>query len=555
MNKKILIIGGVAAGTKAASKVKRDFPDSQVTIITKGEHISYAGCGLPYFLGKVIKEKKELVVRTPEEFKNEQGIDVLVKHEAVKVLPEEKKVIVKNLETGEEKEFEYDKLVLATGADPFIPPIKGVDLENIFTLRTVTDALKIRKLLDEGKVKKAVIVGAGLIGLETAENLTHRGVKVSVIELLDQILPPFDREIALLAQKHLNEKGVDIHTSEKVTSFVKNENSKEIIVKTDKGEIPADLVIMSVGVRPNIKLAKDMGLKIGKTGAIKVNEFMETSMPDIYAVGDCAESKNVINNEPAWIPLGSTANKAGRTTGLNLMGTNKNSFKGVLGTSIVKLFDLNLAKTGLSEKDAAKYGFDIETVIVPAFDKAHYFPGNKLIITKLIADKKDHRVLGAQIIGEGVVDKPIDIIATAIHFGAKVEDLTQLDLAYAPPFSMAVASTITAAHVMLNKLEGKVKTVKAHEILDKLNDENVQVIDIREEPEFIIRSIPGSINIPQTELLKRAASLGLDRNKETILVCKVGKRAYMTYCTLKYLGFDKVSILEGGITAYPFELE
>lgn len=547
-NKKVLVIGAVAAGTKTAAKLKRENPDLDITVVTRDEYISYAGCGLPYYLGGVIEEKKELVVKTPEDFKLITNIDVLTGHEAVSIDKDNKKVIVKVLKSDTTKEFSYDKLVIATGASPFIPPLPGIDLNGVFPLRKVEDALEIRSLVDANKVKKAVVIGGGFIGLETAENLRERGVEVSLVELAPHILPGFDEEIALYAQKHMEEKGVTILTGEKALE-IKGQDKVEKII-TDKRELEADMVIMSVGVKPNTELAKELGIEIGSTRAIKVNEYMETNIPDIYAVGDCAETTNLITGKPAWYPMGSTANKMGRVAGINMVSEeDKASLKGVLGTTVVKLFDINAAKTGLSEKAAKGEGYDVVSVIVPGNDKAHYYPGYRMIITKLIADRKTHRILGAQIIGEGVVDKPIDIIATAITFEAKLEDLEKLDLAYAPPFSMAMSTTIVAANVLLNKLKGKVETISPVE-LNQRKDE-VAILDIRDEASHMISSIPGAINIFSEELSMRVNEL--DKEKETILVCKVGKNAYLSYINLKKMGFKDVKVLEGGMTAYPYE--
>lgn len=546
----ILVIGAVAAGTKAASKAKRENPDAKVTVITKDNNISYAGCGLPYFIGDVIKEKEELLVRHPGDFKEEQDIDVFTGIEATKIDRKNKKVYAKNLKTNEELIYKYDKLILATGASPFIPPIVGVNLENVFTLRTASDAIKLKSIIDG--VKKAVVVGGGFIGLEVAENLKKRGIDVSIVEMAETILPGFDREIAMLVQNHLAENDVRIYTGEAVKAIKGDKKVSGVL--TSKRILDADIVILSIGVRPNSKIAADAGLEIGSTGAIKVDEYMRTSDPDIYAVGDCAESTNLITGKPAWYPMGSTANKTGRIAGINLFDEIGDNLRGVLGTTVVKLFDINAARTGLSEAEALKLGYEIETAIVPANDKAHYYPGYRMIITKLIADKKTHKILGAQIVGEGVVDKPIDIIATAITFGGKVEDLEKLDLAYAPPFSMAMASTIVAANVLKNKLTNRLKGISPIKLHERLNDGNLTIIDTRTEPEYIIGTIPGAINIPFVDLIKDKYN-NLDKNKTTVLLCKVGKRAYMAYRELQNKGFKDLYILDGGISAYPFELE
>jgi NADPH-dependent 2,4-dienoyl-CoA reductase/sulfur reductase-like enzyme/rhodanese-related sulfurtransferase len=551
---RLVVIGAVAAGTKAASKAKRENPDLDVKIFTKEEHISYAGCGLPYYIGGVIKEKNELVVRTPEIFKKEQDIDIFTKHEVTKIDVKSKKVTVTNSNTQEQLEYGYDKLIMAMGASPIKPPLDNIGLKNIFTLRSVTDAFEIRDLVDAGRVKKAVVVGGGFIGLEVAENLKHRGVEVTLIELAPHVLPPFDEEIALLAQVHMQDKGVNIITGEKVLGFEGKEGFVTT-VKSTAGDFDADIVVLSIGVRPNVKLAVDAGIELGITGAIKVDKYMQTNVKDIFAVGDCAENINLVTNQPAWYPMGSTSNKTGRIAGHNVVNQgNMESLEGVLGTTIVKLFDMNAAKTGLSERDAKKANMDIETILVPATDKAHYYPGNKPIITKLIVDKATHKILGAEIIGSGVVDKPIDIIATAMTLNAKVEDLTKLDLAYAPPFSMAMASTIMTANVMLNKLNSKIETISALELQEKMKNNQVNIVDVREEEECFISAIPGSLNIPMNDVEERSNEI--DKSKETVLlVCKVGKRAFLAYLKLKQQGFENLKVLEGGINAYPYKVE
>ncbi|MBS3994513.1 MAG: FAD-dependent oxidoreductase [Alkaliphilus sp.] len=549
MKEKILVIGAVAAGTKTAAKIKRENADAEIVVITKDEHISYAGCGLPYFIGGVIEEEKELVVKTPQEFKQITDIDVYTKLEAMSIHSKEKYVLAMDILEGNVKKYSYDKLVLATGATPFIPQIEGADLQGVHTVRTVNDAINIRSLIDKGAVSKAVVVGGGFIGLEVAENLHGKNIEVSIVEFAHHILPSFDEEIALYAQNYMSDQGVNIYTCEKVIS-IKGEEGRVKKIITDQREIEADLVIMSVGVKPNTKLAEEIGIELGVTNAIKVNNFMETSIEGIYAVGDCAENVNLITGKPAWYPMGSTANKMGRIAGLSMTGDQKNGLKGVLGTTIVKLFKLNAGKTGLSEREAIKQGFEVETVIVPANDKAHYYPGYRQIITKLIADKNTHKILGAQVVGEGVVDKPIDVIATAITFGAKVEDLENLDLAYAPPFSMAMASTILASNALLNKLAGRMNGINSFELKKRLDE--LLVVDIRDEASYLIRTIPGAIHIPSEELIYRADEL--KNNEEIVLICKVGKIAYLSYLKLKKLGFQNVRILEGGISSYPYEL-
>ncbi|MFX4261687.1 FAD-dependent oxidoreductase [Pelotomaculum propionicicum] len=552
-SEKVVIIGGVAAGTKAAAKAMRENPDLDIVVLTKDRHVSYAGCGLPYYIGDVIKEEKELLVKRPKDFRADFGIEVITDIEATKIMPGEKTVLAKDLNTGEEKSYVYDKLVLATGASPFIPPVAGTKLGNVITVRTVNEATAVKKLLVERNVEDAVVVGGGMIGLEVAENLSQRGIWTTVVELAPHILPTHDVDIALNVQNYLAEKGVNVITGTAVKSFEDNGHGYVAAVSTDNGFLKADLVVLSVGVRPNVDLARDCGITLGPTGAVAVNDKMETNIDDIYAVGDCAENVNLITGRTVWYPMGSTANKTGRVAGINMAGAAaEDSMKGVLGTSILKLFSLNIAKTGLSERDARSLGYKVETVLVPAPDRAHYYPGSRQIVTKLIVDRDSHRVLGGQIFGEGVVDKPIDILVTAISFGATVDQLAKLDLSYAPPYSTALSTTAVAANVMMNKLAGKFTGVGPLELKEKM-EAGAVLVDVTTDKEYMVRNIPGSVNIPLRRLLERSGEL--DRKKEIILYCKVGLRSYLALLKLKRLGFEKVSILEGGLAAYPFETE
>lgn len=554
-SEKLIIVGGVAAGTKAAAKAKRENPDLEVLVLTEDTHISYAGCGLPYYMGGVIRDEKDLVVRGPAEFRAENDITVKVGYKVLSIDPATKTVKALNMNKNVEKEYTYDKLILATGASPVMPPVPGIKLDGVFSVRRVPDALTIRKLIEDKTVQKAVVVGGGFIGLEVAENLCHQGVRTTLIELADHILPGFDREMALWVQREMEITDLSIITGEKVEAILDNGEGKVAGVKAGNKEIPAQLVVWATGVRPNVELAKATGIELGPTGAIKVNSQMETNIPDIFAVGDCAENINRITGKPAWYPMGSTANKMGRVAALKATGDTTANHVGVLGTTVVKFFHVNAAKTGLSERDARNAGcYDVETIIVPSNDKAHYMPGHETIITKLIIDKSTGNILGGQIVGKGQVDKPIDILVTAITFGAKVDQLGDLDLAYAPPFSQAMASTIVAANVLMNKLSGRFAGMGPLAAEQYLDNPEWQFVDVR--PTVDVNKtgiIPGSIAIPWDQVKKRIDEL--DKSKNTILVCVWGKRAYGQVKAFKKLGFEKVYILEGGITAWPFELD
>ncbi|MGE5578868.1 MAG: FAD-dependent oxidoreductase [Bacillota bacterium] len=558
MSKRLLVIGAVAAGTKAAAKARREHPDWDITVLEKGSDISYAGCGLPYFIGGVIRERRQLVVRTPEYFLREYGIKVLTGHEAISVDIGSKSVLARDLSTGEDKTFPYDTLVIATGATPVVPPVPGINLPGVHTVRRIADAEEIAGALggQAGKAaERAVVVGGGMIGLEVAENLRARGLEVAVVELTSQVLPGFDPEMAALIEAALRANGVEVYTGEGVSSFAAGPGGRLAKAVTPSREIPCDLAIWATGVRPNTALAKAAGIELGPTGAIKVDDNMRTSVPDVFAVGDCAENKNLLTGKPAWYPMGSTANKMGRIAAMNLEADREEApvLPGVLGTTVLKVFSTSAAKTGLSEKAAREEGFEVVTAVVPASDRAHYYPGYRMIVTKLVVDAPTHRVLGAQVVGEGVVDKPIDIIATAITLGGTVDDLAVLDLAYAPPFSMAMSSTIVAANVALNKLTGKMIGISPEVLRERMGDPDLQIVDVRTDAEVAMGAIPGSVHIPLSQLAQRIEEL--DRSKTQVLVCKVGLRAYLAANVLRAAGFEKAAILDGGMVAWRFEVQ
>lgn len=550
--KHLIIIGGVAAGMKAAAKARRESPAMKITVITDEQYISYAGCGMPYFIGDIIRDSKKLILREPIYFKNMHNITVLTRHLATAIDTMSKQVRVRDIEKGQELVFDYDKLIIATGAQPIVPPLPGISLNNIFTLRTIDDTLKIRAFVDGGQVKNAVIVGGGLIGMEMVENLVLRGIKVTVVELLDQILPPLDKDMASIVQKYLMGKGIEIITSDGVKSFEGNDNTV-IKVITDKRQLPADMVILSIGIKPNIKLAQESGIEIGTARAIKVNERTETNIPGVYAVGDCAENIHLVTGKPAWIALGSTAAKMGRVAAINATG-GSDTFRGVLGTLIVKIFELNVGKVGLSEREAVKEGFLVESAIVPAGDKAHYYPETRDIIIKLIADKTTKKLLGAEIVGEGVVDKRIDIIATALTFGATVDQISNLDLAYAPPYAMSMDAIIVAANVLGNKLSGKTEGILPHQVAERLDrNEDFVLLDVRTDLEYKSGHIKGSKHIPLDKLASRAHEL--DISGEIITYCRAGLRAAQAYRILKNAGFSNVKYMDGSILAWTYGME
>lgn len=532
---KVLVIGGVAAGTKTAAKLKRENRDLDVTLITKGENISYAGCGLPYYVGGVIENKSDLIVNTPKSFSDLTQVEVKTGIEALSIDRDKKIVNAINLNNNEEVKFNYDKLVIATGADPVKPPIEGINLEGVYYMRTPNDAIAVREVVENDNIKRAVVVGGGFIGLEVAENLHEMGVKTTLVEAMDHIMPGFDDEVCSYVEDELMENGIMVLTGERLISIEGDNKVKK--VRTDKRAMKADMIVMAVGIRANTKIASDCGLELETNKTIKVNEYMQTNDEDVYAVGDCVTVKNILSGKPTWSPMGSSANKEGRCVAKTISGE-KTPFNGVLGTGIVKLLNLNAARTGLTEKDAKDSGYEVESVIVPIDDKAHYYPDSKMIIIKLIADKNSKRVLGAQIFGEGNVDKQIDIVATAITFNATISDLQNLDLAYAPPFSTAIHPLGHVANVLLNKIDGAVKIVRYNDFIE--NQEDYKLADVNKTSQLE--------GIPFIDLATLNGKLdGFDYDDKILLVCARGKRAYLAYNRMKHFGYKDVQILEGGL--------
>jgi len=428
---KIAVIGGVAAGTSAAAKASRTNKGAEIVIFEKDEDISYAGCGLPYYISGVTESRDKVVINSPEEFEGSYGVEIKIRHEVIDINKEEKTLTYRNLETGTEGTYKYDKLIITTGAKPIIPPIKGIDLKNIQPLRTVKDADLIKEQI--GDKKKVSIIGAGLIGLEMAESFSELGKEVTVIELQDKILPPFSEDITKYVDQHLRDQGVNLILGDGVNSFEGEQQVKKVITSSGR-EIETDFVLLSLGIKPEISLAKEADIKIGETGAIEVNEKMETNIDDIYAAGDCAETINLLTDEKVWIPMGSTANKQGRIAGENAAEGN-NHHLGVFQTAITKIFDYTVAKTGIDETEASENGYEPIVVTITGANHAGYFPGLKKMKIRGVFDKRTHRLLGAQIEGEDRVDKRIDVISTAIYGELGAEDLFQIDLAYAPPYS------------------------------------------------------------------------------------------------------------------------
>lgn len=539
---KILVLGGVAAGTKIAAKLMREDRSNEVIVLNKGKDISYAGCGLPYYVGHVIEDREQLIVNTPEKYSKLTGVTVVTETEATKVDPGAKQVTAVDVNTGEEKTYGYDKLVISVGASPVKPPIEGCDLENVFFVRTPEDAIRLRDVVDSGNVKKAVVVGAGYIGLEIAENLKLRGIRPFVLDMAKHALPGFDAEMAEYVEGKLQESGIPVVTGVAVTGIEGDGKVEKVL--TSKRAYKADLVVLSAGIRPNTAFLEESGIEMFK-GTILTNAKGETNLPDIFAAGDCAMIHNALTEKAAWSPMGSTANIAGRLIAQNMMGADLN-YRGALGTAVCKLPGINVGRTGLTEEQAAAEGFDAVSVVTVVDDKAHYYPGAGTFVIKMIADKASLRLLGVQVIGAGAVDKVVDIAVTGIMLKGTLTDLADMDLAYAPPFSTAIHPFEHTLNVLMNKINGKFETFTPAEYAQGAA-EGYKVVDACLQP-----SIEGA---PYVELTNVEGPVdGLDPEENLLLVCNKGKRAYLLQNRLKFYGYKHTKVLEGGITFNDVEI-
>lgn len=530
---KIVIIGGVAAGTKVAAKLKREKPQDEIVIYTKGRDISYAGCGLPYYIGGSIETEEELIVNTPAKFMGLTGTEVHTESKVVAVDPAAKTISVEKdgLQT-----VNYDKLVIAVGAQPSLPPVEGTGLEGVFTVRTPEDAIGARKYAQEHGCKRAVVVGGGFIGLEVAENLMARGIAVTVVDMAPQLMPNiFDREMADYVRRQLQGRGMRILTG---TALHAIGGEKEVSnVQTGAGTLPADMAVLAAGIRPATGFLADIGLEMDR-GCIVTDEYQRTNLPDIYAVGDCALVKNRITGKKQWSAMGSTANIAGRALALNL-GGEETGYKGCLGTGVVKLAQgLNAARTGLTEEQAKAEGYSVVTVLCASDDKAHYYPDSSSFITKLIADKETHKLLGMQVIGSGAVDKMADIAVTGISLGCRTEDFITMDFSYAPPFSTAIHPFAVACSVLMNKISGRIETFTPAEYAAGAAN-GYRLLDVHPAP-----ALPGAEWFDLTKA--KEVSAKYNKDEKLLLVCARGKRGYLTQNKLRALGFSNTRVLEGG---------
>lgn len=533
---KFVIVGGVAAGTKTAAKLKREHQQDEVVIYTKGNDISYAGCGLPYFVSGVIESKDELIVNTPQKFAALTGVEVHTGCEVTQVNAAAKTIIVKTQSATEQ--VSYDALVLATGAEPAMPPVEGIDLEGVFGVRTPDDAIAIRNYTERAECKRAVVVGGGLIGLEMAENLMKKGLTVTVMDMAPQLMPEiFDSDMADYVRRQLVKKGLRIMTGTAVRGI--SGTDKVQGVRSDAGTIGADIVIVAAGIRPATKFLEGFGL-VMERGLIVTDEYQKTNLDGIYAVGDCAQVHNRITGAPQWSAMGSTANITGRTLALNLCGEEQ-AYPGCLGTGVVRLADdLNAARTGLTEAQAKAAGYQMISAVSMLNDKAHYYAGYSNFVIKLIADRISHKLLGLQVIGSGSVDKLADIAVTAISLNASVDDLLNMDFAYAPPFSTAIHPVAVTAGILLNKMKGKLDSFTPIEYANGAAA-GYRVIDLYPQP-----TIPGAEWLDLTKVQESAQHW--NKEEKLLLVCTRGRRAYLAQNKLMAMGFEHTKVLEGGGT-------
>lgn len=533
---KTIIIGGVAGGASAAARLRRLDEKAEIVILEKGEFVSFANCGLPYYIGGEITDREELTLQTPESFKARFNIDVRIFNEAVKINPEENTITIKNLKNEESYTEKYDNLILSPGAEPIIPNIKGMESANVFTLRNIPDTLKIKNYIDTEKPESAVVIGGGYIGVEMAENLAKAGLDVSIVELADHLIAPLDFDMAADVHRYIKEKGIKLFLNNGVTAIEHN----RIILQ--KGEINADMVIMSVGVRPETAIAKACGIETNSRSSIIVDSKMHTNIPNIYAVGDAVEVKNFITNAPSFIPLAGPANKQGRIAADNIAGY-ESEYTGTQGSAVLKLFDMTVATTGLNEKSAQLSKIDYDKVYIYSSSHASYYPNGNMMSIKALWDKKSLKIIGAQITGFDGVDKRMDVIASVIRFGGKITDLTQLELCYAPPFSSAKDPVNMLGFTAENIISGKIKQFFWNEVETLPRDNSVTLLDVRTVTEFKRGRIDGFINIPLDSL--RARIDEIPKDKPVYVHCHSGLRSYIACRILQGNGYDCYNLAGG----------
>ncbi|WP_312938519.1 FAD-dependent oxidoreductase [Oscillibacter sp.] len=542
---KVIIIGGVAGGATAAARIRRLDEQAEIVVFERSGFVSYANCGLPYYVGGIIEDPEELTLQTPESFLARFRVDMRVRHEVTAIHPERKTVTVRKLESGEEFEESYDKLLLAPGAKPTQPELPGVGLHKLFTLRTVEDTLGIREFVEKEVPKSVILCGGGFISLELAENLRELGMDVTLVQRPKQILNPLDEEMAAFLHAELREKGVRLLLGHSVEGFSESDGGVNVLLK---GEEPlhADMVVLAIGVTPDTRLAKDAGLELGLKGSIAVNDRMETSAPDIYAVGDAVQVKQYITGEHAVISLAGPANKQGRIAADNICGGDSR-YLGAQGSSVLKLFDLTVAATGINERTATRAGIDCDRVILSPLNHAGYYPGGTVMTVKVVFEKGTYRLLGAQIVGCDGVDKRIDVLATAMHAGLTALQLKDLDLAYAPPYSSAKDPVNMVGFMVENLAKGAVKQFHWNEVDALPRDGSVTRLDTRTAEEYAEGHAEGFINLPVDELRERMEAL--PAGKPVYIMCQTGLRSYLAYRILSQNGYDCYNF-SGGYRLY-----
>ena len=542
---KVVIVGGVAGGATAAARIRRLDEQAEIIVFERSGFISYANCGLPYYIGDVITDPEDLTLQTPESFYDRFRVQMKVRHEVTAILPEKKSVRVKNLETGEEFEESYDKLLLSPGARPTQPRLQGVDLERVFTLRTVEDTFRVKEFVNNEKPRSVVLAGGGFISLELAENLRHLGLEVTIVQRPMQLMNPFDPDMAAFIHSEMRRGGVQLALGQTVEGFEAKDGGVDVLLK-DNAPLHADMVVLAIGVTPDTALARDAGLELGLKGTILVNDRMETSIPDVFAVGDAVQVCHLVTGLDSVISLAGPANKQGRIAADNICGRDSR-YEGSLGSSVIKLFDLTAASTGVNETNAKKAGLEVEKIFLSPMNHAGYYPGAEMMTMKVVFEKDTYKLLGAQIVGGAGVDKRIDVLATAIQNHMDVRDLQNLHLAYAPPYGSAKDPVNMAGYMAENLSDGTVKQFHWHDVDSLPRDGSVVLLDVRTPGEFKRGHFEGAVNIPVDELRERMGEI--ERGKPLYVNCQSALRSYIACRILTQNGFDCYN-LAGGYRLY-----
>jgi len=542
---KVVIVGGVAGGATAAARIRRLDEQAEIIVFERSGFISYANCGLPYYIGDIITDQEDLTLQTPQSFYSRFQVKMKVHHEVVAIHPEKKTVSVKNLETGEEFEESYDKLILSPGAKPTQPEIPGTGIDKIFTLRTVEDTLRIKEYINKNQPKSAVLAGGGFISLELAENLRELGLEVTIVQRPKQLMNPFDSDMAAFIHNEMRRHGIKLALGHTVEGFEEKDGGITVLLKGEE-PIHADMAVLAIGVTPDTHLAKEAGLELGIKGSIVVNSRMETSVSDIYAVGDAVQVKHYVTGQDALISLAGPANKQGRIVADNICGGNSH-YKGSQGSSIIKVFDMTAAATGINETNAKKAGLNVDKVILSPMSHAGYYPGGKVMTMKVIFEKETYRLLGAQIVGYEGVDKRIDVLATAIHAGMNAVELKELDLAYAPPYSSAKDPVNIAGYMIENISNNVLKQFHLEDVKDLPRDGSVTLLDARTAGEYRRGHVEGFVNIPVDELRERMDEI--EKDKPVYIICQSGLRSYIASRILAGNGYETYNF-SGGFRFY-----